>query len=47
MQLFLFFLLFAFIGGTIFWSEKLSRKVVALFAAAFLLIIGYFFFYQL
>jgi hypothetical protein len=47
MQLFLVFLLFSFIGGLLFWSEKISRKVAALAALAFILIIGYFFFYQL
>lgn len=47
MQLFLVFLLFSFIGGTIFWSEKASRKVVALLALGLVLAVGYFFFYKL
>lgn len=47
MQLFLVFLLFSFIGGLLFWSEKLPRKAAALAALAFILIVGYFFFNQL
>jgi len=47
MKLFLFFLLFSFIGGTVFWSEKTYRKVIGLLAVGFLLIVGYFFFHQL
>jgi hypothetical protein len=47
MQLFIVFLLFSFIGGTIFWSEKVSRKVVALLVVGLILVAGYFFFYQL
>jgi hypothetical protein len=47
MPLFLFFLLFSFIGGTIFWSEKMPRKAVALIAVGLLLAIGYFFFNRL
>jgi glucose uptake protein GlcU len=47
MRLFLVFLLFSFIGGTFFWSEKSAHKAIALIAVGLLLIIGYFFFYQL